>query len=191
MLSVLEQLTERVEHHLAVIYQDVELNTPYPELCKQLLRTMRIDSAELLVEPKRHHNNWDQKDVMLITYGDSIEKQGEKPLHSLHNFLTEYCGDAINSVHLLPFFPYSSDDGFAVIDYSSVNEALGDWDDIKAITQDYRVMSDVVINHCSSRSLWFENFIKGEGPGSDFFFTASLEDDYPMLSGQERRTCLG
>ena len=177
MLSVLEQLTERVEHHLTVIYQDVELKTSYPELCRQLLHTMRIDAAELLVEPKRHHNNWDQKDVMLITYGDSIEKTGEKPLHSLHSFLTKYCGGAINSVHLLPFFPYSSDDGFSVIDYSSVNEALGDWEDIQAITQDYRVMSDVVINHCSSRSLWFENFIKGEGPGSDFFFTASLEDD--------------
>lgn len=177
MLTVLEQLTERVEHHLAVIYQDVELTKCYPELCSQLLSTMRIDNPELLIEPKRHHNNWDQRDVMLITYGDSIEKAGEKPLHSLHSFLKEYCGDAINSVHILPFFPYSSDDGFSVIDYSSVNEALGDWDDIEAITQDYRVMSDVVINHCSSRSAWFENFIKGEGPGSDFFYTATLEDD--------------
>ena len=177
MLSVLEQLTERVEHHLAVIYQDVELKKPYTDLCKQLLHTMRIDTADLLVTPKSHHNNWDQKDVMLITYGDSIEKSGEKPLHSLHSFLKKYCGGAINSVHLLPFFPYSSDDGFSVIDYSSVNESLGDWDDIQSITQDYRVMSDVVINHCSSRSLWFENFIKGEGTGSDFFFTASLEDD--------------
>ncbi|MFQ3189006.1 MAG: sucrose phosphorylase [Paraglaciecola sp.] len=177
MLTVLEQLIERVEHHLAVIYQDVELNTTYSELCQRLLNTMCINSTELLVVPKRHHNNWDQKDVMLLTYGDSIENSGEKPLHSLHDFLTTYCGDTINSVHLLPFFPYSSDDGFSVIDYSSVNDALGDWDDIKTITEDYRVMSDVVINHCSSRSAWFENFIKGEGPGSDFFYTATLEDD--------------
>jgi sucrose phosphorylase len=177
MLSVLEQLTDRIEHHLAVIYEDVELGISYPDLGDQLLRTMRLEDPSLLIEPKRHHNNWDQKDVMLITYGDSIEKSGEKPLHTLHSFLNEYCGDAINSVHILPFFPYSSDDGFSVIDYSSVNEALGDWDDIHAITQDYRVMSDVVINHCSSRSAWFENFIKGEGPGCDFFYTASLEDD--------------
>jgi sucrose phosphorylase len=177
MLSVYEQLIERVEHHLNVIYQDVDLDTNYSELSKQLLNTMCISNPDLLVDPKRHHNNWDQTDVMLITYGDSIEKAGEKPLHTLHDFLTQYCSDAINTVHLLPFFPYSSDDGFSVIDYSSVNEALGDWDDIQAITQDYRVMSDVVINHCSSRSAWFENFIKGEGPGSDFFFTASLKDD--------------
>jgi sucrose phosphorylase len=177
MLPVFEQLIERVDHHLNLIYQDIELDVSYSELSMQLLNTMRIGDPELLVTPKRHHNDWDQKDVMLITYGDSIEKSGEKPLHTLHSFLTEYCGDAINSVHLLPFFPYSSDDGFSVIDYSSVNDALGDWDDIQAITQDYRVMSDVVINHCSSRSAWFENFIKGEGPGSDFFFTATLEDD--------------
>jgi sucrose phosphorylase len=177
MLPVFEQLIERVDHHLNLIYQDIELDISYSELSMQLLNTMRIGDPELLVTPKRHHNDWDQKDVMLITYGDSIEKSGEKPLHTLHSFLTEYCGDAVNSLHLLPFFPYSSDDGFSVIDYSSVNDALGDWDDIQAITQDYRVMSDVVINHCSSRSAWFENFIKGEGPGSDFFFTATLEDD--------------
>lgn len=177
MSSVYEQLIERVEHHLNVIYYDVELDISYSELSKKLLNTMSIGIPDLLVDPMRHHNSWDQKDVMLITYGDSIEKPGEKPLHSLHDFLTNYCGDAINSVHLLPFFPYSSDDGFSVIDYSSVNDALGDWDDIQAITQDYRVMSDVVINHCSSRSAWFENFIKGEGPGSDFFFTATSEDD--------------
>ncbi|MBL4630686.1 MAG: alpha-amylase [Paraglaciecola sp.] len=177
MLSVYEQLIEQVEHHLNVIYQDVELATPYSNLSRQLLNTMGISSADLVVVPKRHHNHWDQTDVMLITYADSIVKSGEKPLHTLHDFLTQYCADAINSVHLLPFFPYSSDDGFSVIDYSSVNESHGNWDDIKAIAQNYRVMSDLVINHCSSRSAWFENFIKGEGPGSDFFFTASPTDD--------------
>jgi sucrose phosphorylase len=104
MLSVYEQLIERVEHHLNVIYQDVDLDTNYSELSKQLLNTMCISNPDLLVDPKRHHNNWDQTDVMLITYGDSIEKAGEKPLHTLHDFLTQYCSDAINTVHLLPFF---------------------------------------------------------------------------------------
>lgn len=177
MLTVFAQLNERVEHHLSVIYQDVDLPVSTSKLTSQLLTTMGINTPELTLAPKRHHNNWSQEDVMLITYGDSIEQPGEKPLHTLHSFLKSYCGDTINSVHILPFFPYSSDDGFSVIDYSSVNEALGNWNDIQAITEDYRVMSDVVINHCSSRSAWFENFIKGQGPGSDFFFTASIEDD--------------
>ncbi|MCF2948989.1 sugar phosphorylase [Paraglaciecola aquimarina] len=182
MLSIFEQLTERVEHHLNVIYQDVDLSISIPELSQQLLATMRIGDADSIVEPKQHHNSWDEKDVLLITYGDSVEKPGEKPLHTLHTFLKNYCADSVNSVHILPFFPYSSDDGFSVIDYSSVNESLGDWDDIEAITQDYRLMSDVVINHCSSRSAWFTNFIKGEGPGHDFFFTASPDIDTSMVT---------
>ncbi len=177
MLSIYDQLTERVEHHLNVIYQGVDLDISISSLAKQLLSTMDIDQADKITPPLYHHNNWDQKDVLLITYGDSVEKPGEKPLHTLRSFLNDYCKDTINSVHILPFFPYSSDDGFSVIDYSSVNESLGDWDDIEAITEDYRLMSDVVINHCSSRSAWFQNFVKGEGPGHDFFFTASPDLD--------------
>src|SRR5690606_30437812 len=90
-------------------------------------------------------------------------------------------------------FPYSSDDGFSVIDYSSVNEALGSWQHIRDIAADYRLMSDLVINHCSARSAWFDNFIKGEGQGSDFFYTASPDDDLsavvrPRTSGLLRET---
>lgn len=177
MLSIFDQLTERVDHHLNVIYQDVELDCSIEALRDRLLATMRIDDVKNIIAPKQHHNNWDQEDVILITYGDSVEAAGEKPLRTLHTFLLTYCSDTINSVHILPFFPYSSDDGFSVIDYSSVNESLGGWDDIEAITQDYRFMSDVVINHCSSRSAWFTNFIKGEGPGHDFFYTASPTED--------------
>lgn len=177
MLSIFDQLTERVDHHLNVIYQDVELDCSIEALRDRLLATMRIDDEKNIIAPKQHHNNWDQEDVILITYGDSVEAAGEKPLRTLHTFLSTYCSDTINSVHILPFFPYSSDDGFSVIDYSSVNESLGGWDDIEAITQDYRFMSDVVINHCSSRSAWFTNFIKGEGPGHDFFYTASPTED--------------
>ncbi len=177
MLSIFDQLTERVDHHLNVIYQDVELDCSIEALRDRLLATMRIDDLKNIIAPKQHHNNWDQEDVILITYGDSVEAAGEKPLRTLHTFLSTYCLDTINSVHILPFFPYSSDDGFSVIDYSSVNESLGGWDDIEAITQDYRFMSDVVINHCSSRSAWFTNFIKGEGPGHDFFYTASPTED--------------
>jgi sucrose phosphorylase len=177
MLSIFDQLTERVDHHLNVIYQDVKLDCSIEALRDRLLATMRIDDVKNIIAPKQHHNNWDQEDVILITYGDSVEAAGEKPLRTLHTFLSTYCSDTINSVHILPFFPYSSDDGFSVIDYSSVNESLGGWDDIEAITQDYRFMSDVVINHCSSRSAWFTNFIKGEGPGHDFFYTASPTED--------------
>jgi sucrose phosphorylase len=177
MLSIVEQLTERVEHHLQVIYQDIELKISIPELAQQLVNTLGINNLDTPFAPKTHHNSWDQTDVVLITYGDSLEQPGQSPLKTLHQFVNEYAQNTINTVHILPFFPYSSDDGFSVIDYSSVNESLGSWQDIKAISQDYRVMSDLVINHCSARSAWFANFLKGQGPGSDFFFTASPDSD--------------
>jgi sucrose phosphorylase len=170
-----ELLSDRVCHHLSVIYAGIELPITNAELANQLLHTMGLSDQEF--HTKSHQNLWSQEDVVLITYGDSLEQQGEPPLRTLHHFLSENCSEIVNSVHILPFFPYSSDDGFSVIDYSSVNEALGDWRDITAIADDYRLMSDLVINHCSARSAWFDNFIKGEGPGSDFFYTTSPDED--------------
>lgn len=172
---------EKIKHHLGVIYADIELPISIDCFCAELIRTMRITDENVIAAPQPHQNLWTEKDIVLITYGDSIEKKGEVPLKTLNRFLHEHCLESINSVHILPFFPYSSDDGFAVIDYSSVNESLGDWQDIEAISTDYRLMSDLVINHCSSRSAWFDNFVKGEGIGSDFFFTASPEADTSMV----------
>lgn len=172
---------EKIKHHLGVIYADVDLPISINTFCASLIRTMRITDDHVIAAPQPHQNLWSEKDIILITYGDSVEKKGEVPLKTLNRFLHKHCQESINSVHILPFFPYSSDDGFAVIDYSSVNEGLGNWHDIEAISADYRLMSDLVINHCSSRSAWFDNFIKGEGIGSDFFFTASPDDDTSMV----------
>jgi sucrose phosphorylase len=83
----------------------------------------------------------------------------------------------VSVVHLLPFFPYSSDDGFSVMDYLAVNESHGEWADVEAIAGGYKVMSDLVINHMSARSRWFENFKKRIDPGKDYFFEARPGDD--------------
>lgn len=177
MSNLYDQLVARIREHLDVIYQDVPTEQDLDSVCNDLIDIMALTDESKLHAPRLHQNKWTQEDSVVITYGDSVELEGEKPLHVLHKFLKEYCKDTINSVHILPFFPYSSDDGFAVIDYSSVNESLGDWQDIKQIANDYHLMSDLVINHCSSRSVWFDNFIKQEGIGKDFFFTASPKDD--------------
>ena len=115
---------------------------------------------------------WDESDIALITYGDSIISDGDKPLSVLHKFCRRHFADYISWIHILPFFPWTSDDGFSVLDYSSVNQALGGWEDIEAIGEDFKLMADLVLNHCSSRSVWFENFKQGVEPGKDFFFTA-------------------
>ena len=177
-----EHLHDKVKHHLESIYADVALDVSYETLATQLLNTIGIQQQTDIASPKSHHNYWDEDDIVMITYGDSIVDENERPLVTLNKFLHRYCKNTVNNVHILPFFPYSSDDGFSVIDYSTVNEALGTWDDIEAIAKDYGLMTDLVINHCSARSAWFDNFIKGQGPGSDFFFTADPADDLSMVT---------
>ncbi|NUU95482.1 sugar phosphorylase [Marinitoga sp. 1135] len=113
--------------------------------------------------------DFSEKDVILITYGDSIKKNNEKPLNTLHHFLNEYVKDSINTVHILPFFPYSSDDGFSVIDYKQVNPELGSWEDIQSLSKDYKLMFDAVINHISKESKWFQEYLKGNKKYKNYF----------------------
>jgi sucrose phosphorylase len=175
MQTQVNQLKSKLTQQLATIYKDVALEQSFDDIAQSLLNTMRLSSEVAVVKP--YTNQWSEKDIILITYGDSIVKADEPPLKTLKHFLDRNIENTINSVHILPFFPYSSDDGFAVIDYSSVNESLGAWQDIECISKDYHLMSDLVINHCSSRSVWFDNFVKGEGQGSDYFFTALPDDN--------------
>lgn len=172
-------LIEQVEQHLRLIYKDITLTASIADISQQLISLMRLNNVDHT--PKQFVNHWDQADAIMITYADSLLSESEKPLDTLKNFLDEYCADAINGVHILPFFPYSSDDGFSVIDFSSVNEGLGDWSNIQSISSSYKLMSDLVINHCSARSKWFENFQKQIDPGKDFFFTCEPGDDVSQV----------
>ncbi len=114
---------------------------------------------------------WNQDDVLLITYGDSIRQGQQLPLRTLCQFLRQRLSGFVNIVHILPFFPYSSDDGFAVIDYDQVNPLLGSWDDVALIHEAFDLMFDLVINHVSSQHAWFGQFIRDEKPGKDYFIT--------------------
>lgn len=175
----LQRLYENVLYHLETIYQDDMPDQPLPELADEILQIMRLDQVSEPVEA--YANNWDQSDTVLITYGNSIQLAGQKPLVTLNTFLDKHVKGVINSVHILPFFPYCSDDGFAVQDYYQVNLQLGDWEDIRSITASYRVMADLVINHASSSGRWFQNFIHGEGEGHDYFYTASPDADISQV----------
>ncbi len=113
---------------------------------------------------------WDEKDVVLITYGDQVRSPDEPPLAALRRFLFEQgLHGLVNTVHLLPFFPYSSDDGFSVIDYRQVDPVLGDWDDVARLGEDYALMFDLVLNHVSRRSRYFEEYWAGREPFVRFF----------------------
>jgi len=169
------ELTRRVADHLHLIYPEQGIE----ELAEQLIAEMSL--GRNLQTPQTHHNNWDETDSILITYGNTVMKEGELPLHTLHRFLNRHLAETIKGVHILPFFPFSSDDGFSVMDFLQVNPSLGDWEDIEAIGKDYRLMSDLVINHMSSRSRWFDNYKKRVDPGKDYFAEGDPQDDYSQV----------
>ncbi len=120
---------------------------------------------------------WSQQDALMITYGNSIVDGMHKPLDLLRDFLLEHMQGVINGVHILPFFPYTSDDGFAVTDFLKVDPALGDWPDIERIGESFLLMSDLVLNHVSSQGAWFNAYRQGQEPYDRFFFEASPDDD--------------
>lgn len=132
---------------------------------------------------KRRPGNalWSQEDALLITYGNSVVDGVHKPLDLLNDFLHRYMKRVVNGVHVLPFFPFTSDDGFAVTDFRAVNPQLGDWPDINRIAGSFKLMSDLVLNHVSSQGPWFNAYRQGQSPYDRYFFEASPEDDLDMV----------
>jgi glycosidase len=124
-----------------------------------------------------------QDDVILITYGDQVREPGRPPLRTLGAALDDVFGAATSGVHILPFYPYTSDDGFSVVDYLAVDPALGSWEDVEALRGRYRLMFDAVVNHVSASSQWFQAFLAGE-PGAWKRF--HLVDPATDLSGVTR-----
>lgn len=172
-------LAHRVAQQLSAIYTKGKITAKMDKLAVELLDIMRLDHDQS--PPAPHVDHWDQRDAFVITYGDSIKKAGEPPLQTLKHWLDQYADGCITGVHILPFCPWSSDDGFAVIDYLAVNDKLGDWEDVLAIGAKYSLMGDLVINHCSAESQWFKNFLQNKEPGKDYFVTATPEDDLSMV----------
>lgn len=168
-------LRQRLLTHLAVLYPHLEQEV----LADEIIASMYLDQR--CFKPESHRNLWDESSVMVISYGDSIVREGEWPLHTLHDFLRQELMGLVSGVHILPFYPYSSDDGFSVINYVEVNPSLGEWQDINAIARDFDLMADLVINHCSSRSQWFENFKQRKSPGQDYFVEADPSLDYSAV----------
>lgn len=127
---------------------------------------------------ERSGEAYSQSTVMLITYGDQVRQQGEAPLETLRHFLLENnLEDQLSAVHILPFYPYSSDDGFSVINYRTVDRNLGKWPDVEALAEHFDLMFDLVLNHISSRSAWFLNYLDGDPPWHKFFIEVDPKTD--------------
>jgi len=133
-------------------------------------------------QKRKKKEYFSQEDVVLITYGDSLKKERQAPLATLHEFANHCLKDAISSIHFLPFFPYSSDDGFSVMDFFEINPALGSWENVNDIGSDFQLMLDYVVNHFSSKSHWFDNYLSGKKGFEDFAIEVDPSVDLSMVT---------
>lgn len=155
------QLLERLKRKTAFIYGTEEGEKAFEGL-RQLVERWAL--AEWQQNVPLTENN-----VYLIVYGDAVSTRGEAPLRTLHEFLNKHVDGTITDVHLLPMFPYTSDDGFSVTDYRAINPEYGDWGDIKHFSADYRLMFDFVANHISKSSEWFQGYLNEDEKYSHYF----------------------
>ena len=118
-----------------------------------------------------------EKDAILITYGDSVQQDGISHLKTLKKFVDGFCLPEINSTHILPCFPYTSDDGFSVTDYYEIDPDLGTWKDIEALAETSDLMFDAVVNHMSKSSQWFQSYLAQEDEYKDYFIAVNREID--------------
>lgn len=131
------------------------------------------------IQPRRYELS--ERDSLLITYGDQVQSPDEKPLKTLNTFCNKYLKDVISGIHILPFYPWTSDDGFSVVDYRQVDPKLGEWEDVSSLQSHFQLMFDGVINHISSQSEWFHGFLHDEQRYVNYFVTVEGSPDLSQV----------
>ncbi len=165
---------KKIQDLIAFLYGDEQKNKLTERLWQRLEAFMRVYPH---TRSGASQEQLSEKDVILITYADQFHELQRPPLQTLQTFLQEILGGTINGVHILPFYPYSSDDGFSVIDYRQVAPELGTWQDVSRLGENFRLMFDIVANHTSARSEWFQKFIAGEEPYTSYFPVLDQDTD--------------
>ena len=122
-------------------------------------------------------NTLTQRDALLITYADMVSEEGKHPLVTLREFCTARLKGAFSAIHILPFYPWTSDDGFSVVDYREVDERYGRWDDVARFSEEFELMFDLVLNHCSVKSPWFKEYVSGIEPGRNYIMEVDEKAD--------------
>jgi glucosylglycerate phosphorylase len=138
-------------------------------------KPMSMIERESTYDPRERFT---EKDIILITYGDLLQGDQHSPLHTLADFCDTYLQGTINTLHILPFFPFSSDRGFSIIDFEAVDPNLGSWQDIEELENRYQLMFDGVFNHVSAKSKWFQEFLNRNRYYKDYFIYYKNEDEF-------------
>ncbi|MFO3695723.1 sugar phosphorylase [Enterobacter huaxiensis] len=141
----------------------------------------KIENARTVITEKRKLN-WDENDVVLIAYADQFSAEGEDALPVFTRFYNKWLSHSFSHVHLLPFYPWSSDDGFSVIDYHQVAPGTGTWQDVAELNKSANLMFDFVCNHMSAKSQWFANYLAQKTGYNDFFIAVDPETDLSAVT---------
>lgn len=175
--------------HIEVSHDNMQrfrrrLEALYPDHVDDALERLRMVFGRYGVGVTRRENiqRWNQKDAVLITYADMVRSDDDTPFEALTRFASQHLKGAIKTIHLLPFSPWTSDDGFSVVNYRQVHPDYGDWKHVDALGQHFELMFDLVLNHCSSESPWFRQFIQGHQPGRNYFVEESPETDLSQVT---------
>lgn len=152
----------KLKERLTFIYENEDIDSIYNAILK------RLNEAKVKGLRQRKQS-WDESDVVLITYGDQFSETNVPTLETFKKMFDEHLANKFEIVHILPFYPYSSDDGFSVIDYKKVNPVLGDWSNVENLSNSARIMFDYVCNHISAKSEWFQEYLKGNPKYDDYF----------------------
>lgn len=170
-----EAFERRARERIALLYGDERVDDIIERLCGLVWRhrSLRQDS---LTGPR-----WSERDTLLITYGDSVQRPGAGALRALKDFIDRRLSGVFTFVHILPFFPFSSDDGFAVSDFLAVNPDLGNWDDIASLGEKFDLMFDLVLNHMSREHLWFVNYVQDEDPGKGYVIEVDPDENLSLV----------
>ena len=174
-------LESRIADHFAFLYGAERASAVLARLREILARFRQRAAVRAPSTCPVPQERLSERDVILITYGDQVTEAGKSPLLTLAEVLETTVGGAITGVHILPFFPYSSDDGFSIIDYAIVDPALGTWADIERLGCEFRLMFDAVINHISAQSRWFQEFLRCNPEFADFFIVVEEGTDLSQV----------
>jgi glucosylglycerate phosphorylase len=178
--AIAPDLQARIRDHLTFVY-GAERAGPCFERLRGRLEAFGRAHPELRAAPSPA-DRLTADDVILITYGDQVREPGRRPLQTLADLLDTALRGVAGAVHILPFYPYSSDDGFSVIDYTAVDPLLGGWEDVERLRAGRRLMFDAVVNHISAKSLWLQAFLQGPPGAEDRFIIMDPTTDLSLVT---------
>lgn len=165
---------DKINNLIKEIYSDTTQQAILTDKITTLLEAQKIKKTGTV--------HFTEKDIVLISYADSIKGENETPLQTMHAFAKKHLKDIFSAIHFLPFYPYSSDDGFSVIDYYAVNNEVGSWENIKELSNDFELMFDFVLNHISAKSQWFQKYLDNDEEFKNLAINVDPSTDLSMVT---------